>query len=734
MTKLALQVRVLGVATLAVALGCAQSNSVGGGSGGSSAEGGSTGSGGSGSGGTSSSGGAIGSGGSSSGGRGGSTATGGVTGTGGNATGGTTGAGGSAGTRGTGGAGGRGTGGTEMAGRTGSGSGGTGGSVSTGGGGNSASCTFTATATQSTNIPTVFTVAWSTTLSSPTSAEIDFGPAASGPSMVAPVTVTGSSYKTVLVGMKPSTAYMYRIVAKSSAGTCTSQDYMITTGALSNAPKPTVSISAAASHDKGFIVASSGLNGTSAYIMDADGTVVWVAPSGVPNQPSRVHLSWDASKMYEMSLNVMNTSAGKIVLQPLDGSASTTMSGVQASHHDLTAIPGGFATPMWNKSGTDAPCSIVEFTESGAMTTVLADVGTVYTSSTFHTNAIHYYMRDNTYTIGDRNPNLYVKISRTGSLIWQFGGANPKDSSKMFSGVTTWQVNHGHHLTADGTFVFFNNNANEMWNYKLDESTMKATQVMHYTASGAASNVLGDAQVLPNGNILVTFSTGGQIHEITPVGNAGHEDHGAQRIGLRIQRIPRVAVRSASVLVSKRVAPAEILGEHGLARCRGGVRAGRFMPAPSTSPVGASCAVLVFRARDRACAMPIAAVDETMRPWRIDPMPRSHPAAVGVARVRGLPTPVVDVGLLLGSRLPPAFTRLVILRLRNRRAALAVESVLGIRWLHPGQLQPLPPLLQPDGDELVAELGALDEELLLLLQAGRLLPDELWTAPPEQRP
>jgi hypothetical protein len=446
------------------------------------------------SGGTNGSGGTTGSGGTATGGRGGTSATGGATGSGGEGA--ITGAGGTAGKTGTGGSGGGGGGVNEM----------------------TTSCTFTPQATQSTMIPTVFTVSWSTTLTALTSAEIDFGPASSGPTMTAPVDLTQSSYKTVLVGMKPSTSYMYRIVAHSPAGTCTSSDYMITTGALASAPKPTVTISAATSHDQGFIITSSGLNGTSAYIIDPDGTVVWSAPSGVPQQPSRVHLSWDGSKMYEMSLNVMNTSAGKIVIQPLDGSASTSLAGVQASHHDLTAIPGGLATPMWNTTGTDAPCSVVEFTEAGAKTTVLADVGTVYTSKTFHTNSIHYYMRDNTYTIGDRNPNLYVKISRTGDLIWQFGGTSPKDSTKNFSGVTTWMVNHGHHLTPDGTFVFFNNNANEMWNYKLDTSTMKATQVMHYTASGATSNVLGDAQVLPNGNILVTFSTGGQIHEITPTG------------------------------------------------------------------------------------------------------------------------------------------------------------------------------------------------------------------------
>ncbi|HSS39793.1 MAG TPA: arylsulfotransferase family protein, partial [Polyangia bacterium] len=492
---------------LGLAATCAQSGSGDGtGTGGSPGSGGSSATGGTrGQGGTTGSGGVPARGGSP--GAGGTLATGGNPGAGGTAT----------GTGGTGAGGRTGSGGTEVAGR--SGAGGT--PPGSGGGGDSPGatpCTITAQSTQSTAIPTVFTVTWSSTLSAMTAAEIDFGPAASGPAMVAPVDLTQPSYKTVLVGMKPTTSYVYRIVARSAAGTCTSQDFTIMTGTLANAPKPTITIASAAQHDKGFIVTSTGINGTSAYVIDPDGDVVWVAPSGVPSQPSRVHLSWDATKIYEMALNVMNTSAGKIVIQPLDGSAATSLSGVAASHHDLTAIPGGMATPMWNSSGMDAPCSIVELTESGAKTTVIADVGTVYTSNTFHTNSIHYYARDNSYTIGDRNPNLYVKVSRTGQLIWQFGGSSPKDATKNFSGVTAWQVNHGHHLTADGTFVFFNNNANEMWNYKLDTSTMKATQVMHYTASGAASNVLGDAQVLPNGNILVTFSTGGQMHEITPAG------------------------------------------------------------------------------------------------------------------------------------------------------------------------------------------------------------------------
>ena len=361
-------------------------------------------------------------------------------------------------------------------------------------------------------------VTWTTTLSNLTKAEIDFGPAAGGTTLVAPVDLTQASYRTLLLGMKPSTSYAYKIVATNASGSCTSSSYTITTGALpSGAPTVTATIMNATAHDKGFIVTSTGLMGNTTFIIDPDGAVVWSATG--PSMPSRSHMSWDGTHMYMMALNVMNTSAGNIQSVAMDGTGNTALSGMTASHHDLTAIPGGLATMLWNKSGTDAPCSLVERADAtGTFTTVVADMSTVYTSTTFHSNAVHYYPSDNTYTVGDRNPSLYVKLSRTGSLIWQFGGSNPKDQSKFFTGVPTWSVNHGHQLLADGTFVFFNNTPNEGWVYKLNTTNMTASKTLTYTASGATSNVLGDIQQLPNGNYLVTFSTSGQIHEISPTG------------------------------------------------------------------------------------------------------------------------------------------------------------------------------------------------------------------------
>jgi hypothetical protein len=387
-----------------------------------------------------------------------------------------------------------------------------------GGGSSAIACTITATSSFSLAIPNVAVVTWSTSLENLTAAEIDFAPTSGGSTLVAPVDLTQAGYRTLLLGMKGNAGYTYKIVARTAEGACTSDSYAITTGGVpSSAPAVKTTIANASAHDRGFIVTSTGLSGSTAFIIDPDGAVVWTATA--PSSTSRAHLSWDGTRMYMMALNVRNTGLGNIQSVAMDGTGSSSFSGLTTSHHDLAAIPGGFATLLWNNTGTDAPCSLVEHADAtDTLTTVVADMGTVYSSKTFHTNSVHYYPGDDTYTVGDRNPSLYVKLTRGGQLVWQFGGTAPKDPSKFFTGLPTWTINHGHQLLPDGTFVFFNNGANEAWGYKLDTTTMTATKVLGYTASGAMSTVLGDVQRLPNGNYLVTFSTSGQIQEISPAG------------------------------------------------------------------------------------------------------------------------------------------------------------------------------------------------------------------------
>ena len=53
-----------------------------------------------------------------------------------------------------------------------------------------------------------------------------------------------------------------------------------------------------------------------------------------------------------------------------------------------------------------------------------------------------------------------------------------------------------------------------------------------------------------------------------------------------------------------------------------------------------------------------------------------------------------------------------------------VEHVVGVRDIAPGSLRTLPPLLSGSPENVVASIGTLDAQLLLVLHAVHLLPKE----------
>lgn len=140
--------------------------------------------------------------------------------------------------------------------------------------------------------------------------------------------------------------------------------------------------------------------------------------------------------------------------------------------------------------------------------------------------------------------------------------------------------------------------------------------------------------------------------------------------------------------------------------------------------------VLTCRADGKICALPLAHVLETMRPLPVRPLADLPRFVQGLALIRGWPTPVVDARTLLGGGDTWPARRYVTLRLatdnERRVAALAVDEVLGITELAEGSLGELPELLKATHGDLVSALGSLDSQLLLVLEHGRIVPDELW--------
>jgi purine-binding chemotaxis protein CheW len=136
---------------------------------------------------------------------------------------------------------------------------------------------------------------------------------------------------------------------------------------------------------------------------------------------------------------------------------------------------------------------------------------------------------------------------------------------------------------------------------------------------------------------------------------------------------------------------------------------------------------LVVRVQTRVCAVPLMYVVETMRPLPVESI-RGMPSFVrGVSIIRGVPTPIVYLGAVLGA-LGGAAERIVTLRLGDRQVALSVDAVLGVRDLDLSAFQELPPLLRGASEDIVEAIGTLDAQFLMILRAAWELPEEVWQA------
>ncbi len=135
---------------------------------------------------------------------------------------------------------------------------------------------------------------------------------------------------------------------------------------------------------------------------------------------------------------------------------------------------------------------------------------------------------------------------------------------------------------------------------------------------------------------------------------------------------------------------------------------------------------LLVKARSRFGAIRLGDVAEIMRPLPVEPLAGMPAFLLGLSVIRGTPVPVVDLGALLGSSGAADTKRYVTLRIGTRRVALAVEDVLGVRDLDSSTFERLPPLHAGAHGDAIHAVGALDRQLLVVLEAARVVPDEVW--------
>jgi hypothetical protein len=420
----------------------------------------------------------------------------------------------------------------------------TGGSTSTGGGSTattstnsmpSTSCTITATSSTSTKIPTVGIVTWSTTLSGIQSASINFGLTTSY-GMTAPVDLTQTSYRTLLLGMKQTKTYHYQIVASDGTHQCTSQDYTITAGARPNG-LPTISVTTndATKVSGGFLItgqyqgsAGTGCTGSPAYILDADSEIVWWY-CGL-SQVTGVVMSYDGTHMWINTANVPSGTATvhRVTMDGLtDNDYSTQLAGM---NHQLTVLPDE-TVAFYAYNNTTMCDDIKEMSPSGTVKTIVNSQKAEGVTGACHVNNIQYSKSDDTYVFSDLDHNDITKIKRDGTTVWVLSGTN-----SSFTGDSWQGGEHGIHILAPDQYLIFNNQnssgggglggsgggngASTAIEEHLDLTAKTATKAWSNTANPKIGNqVMGDVQRLKNGNTIVAFSTQGVLHEVDSSGN-----------------------------------------------------------------------------------------------------------------------------------------------------------------------------------------------------------------------
>jgi hypothetical protein len=416
---------------------------------------------------------------------------------------------------------------------------GSGGNVGGGGtGGPVSPATFTVDVALSSAIPTVGIVTWSVDVSID-SASISFGRDQNAFEFQAPVDLTQTSYRTLLLGMKQNTTYYLQINASGGGKQYASSVYNVKTGFLPNGlPVFTVQdMNAPALYAGGaFTVNCIGLAGspgipgtmvkTVAFIIDKDGALVWALDiSSTPaSNCSRARMSYDGQSM--LAANFANASTnGAIYRIAMDGMGTGQTWTLPGRSHDFAVLPNGhivyFATdtmmPNTTRGGEtvwDLDPASGSSTKIYQETTDFSSVITATSQGASHTNHLAYSPDLQAVTISMLFTNTIAAVSYPGGqLLRTFGGTQTE-----FSAMTwTWQ--HGHDVHGDHIWLFNNNMSgnSHVLGFTYNGSNKTATKTLDYNP-GISSTTFGDVKELPNGNLFVTFSDNGAFHEITSTG------------------------------------------------------------------------------------------------------------------------------------------------------------------------------------------------------------------------
>jgi len=395
-------------------------------------------------------------------------------------------------------------------------------------------------------MPTVATVEWDIATDGCAGAFVDFGTTDElGLRARAWIDDAGHA-RALLVGMKPERTYRYRIAEVRSGDRRFSAIHELQTGKLARVDVDVVlKVADEAGAQRRFVATSLYSSESVAVILDGDGDVVWShrPDLGWPNHfVTRVRqarigewITYNVDGGQAQGLPEPDPTRA-IVRVSLDGAREQVLV-LPDTHHDFFELGDGtLALLKYDRREVDGHTyigdAVVEVSPDGSE----RQVWTVWDyfeldpenvvgpqASWSHANAMYYDKDAGAYYVSLRNFDCIVKIDQaSGEQLWVLGGER-SDFALSDGSEALFHHQHQFDLVENGIVVFDNGlvetQDSRAVEYRLDPAVGLATKVWEQHADPPMfCAALGDVDRLDNGNSLVTWSSAGQIEEVSPEG------------------------------------------------------------------------------------------------------------------------------------------------------------------------------------------------------------------------
>jgi len=397
-------------------------------------------------------------------------------------------------------------------------------------------------------IPTVVTVRWAPEHPGAGEMRVEFGTGPTLDRQQAAILAEDGSCAATLIGLKPSTSYRLRVVEVDGGTTYASDRRTVETGpAPAGLPGLSVETSPGRTPTGGFLVTSLLSTPSWAVILDGDGETVWWHTPGDDWERSfipRAHLSHDGGHvLYEASASALTGEDDEVVGErmlvrvSLDGSQVDTVP-LEGCHHDFVELPDGTIAALVSDTREVEGESvegdrIVELDWTGAergswsvwdhLEYDPADITADDDPGWTHANALDHDPVDDRYTLSLRNLDAILHVDRTsGEVLWQLGGVR-SDFDAALNVLPLFQRQHQFERLDGSILVFDNGTVDDLRSrvveYALDEGAMAAQRTwIHVDDPPLFSIGFGDVSRLPDDRTLITWSSPGQIDEVTADG------------------------------------------------------------------------------------------------------------------------------------------------------------------------------------------------------------------------